>query len=110
MHAQMIADLEVLKNIFDASTWLARNLPEPCIGDQDCHELAGNYGARGLSCFAVFVHDWGNRAYGCRHEDCYRGGDGGAMFPSLEEAIRHQRHHHFYHQPFVCIPPSGTPW
>ena len=110
MHAQTIADLDVLKNVFDGSDWLAGNLPEPCIGDQDCHELAVKYGARGLSCFAVFVHDWGNRTYGCRHEDCFRGGDGGAVFRSLEEGIRHQRYHHFYHQPFVCIPPNGTPW
>jgi hypothetical protein len=110
MHAQETADLEVLKSDFEGSDWLAKNIAEPRIGDGDCHELAIKYGARGLSCFAVFVHDWGNHTYGCRHEACSRGGDGGTTHSSLEEAIRHQRYHHFYHQPFICTPASGVPW
>ena len=105
MHAQTIADLEVLKNAFDGSDWLARNLPEPRIGNQDCHELAVKYGARGLSCFVVFVEYLGDGTYGCRCEQCH-----GFVTSSLEDAIRHQRCHHFDHRPFVCIPPSGTPW
>ena len=110
MHTQMDADLEVLRTAFGDSNWLARNLPEPRIGDEDCHELAVKYGARSLSCFVVFVHYWGNGAYGCRHEACFRGGEEGTVYHSLEEAIRHQRYHHFYHQPFECIPASGTLW
>ena len=91
MHAQMIAELKVLSQAFHNSNWPAGNLPEPCIGDQDCHELAENYGARGHSCFVVFVHDWGNQTYDCRHETCLRGGNGGPLYRSLEAAISHQR-------------------
>ena len=90
MHAQLIAELEVLSQAFHNFNWLAGNLPEPRIGDQDCHELAEKYGARGLSCFVVFVHHWGNQTYGCRYKACSP-----YSSRSLEDAIRHQRHHHF---------------
>ena len=76
--------------------WLRQNHHEPRIGDPDAPQLAELYGLRGRSCFIVFVHDWRDGPYGCCHEACFRPVNrGGYPTRSLEDAIRHQRHHHF---------------
>ena len=111
MSTQKREDLNKLVDIFNKSSWLHGNIHEPRIGDPDTPELAEEYGARGRSCFIVFVHEWGNGAYRCCHESCFRPIEqGGYSARSLEDAIRHQRYHHFYHSPFQCVPINGDHW
>jgi len=57
------------------------------------------YGIRGKSCYTVFVEDKQDGTYGCRYERCRD-----FLTYSLDDAIRHQRSHHFDHRPFVSIP------
>ena len=104
-------DLKNLEAIFNRSSWLRGNNHEPRIGDPDAPKLAEAYGARGRSCFIVFVHEWGNGRYGCCHESCFRPMEqGGFSTRTLEDALRHQRYHHFYHKPFECVPANGVHW
>ena len=111
MSTQQREDLNKLVDIFNRSPWLHGNILEPRIGDPDTPKLAEAYGARGRSCFIVFVHEWGNGAYRCFHESCFRPIEqGGYSARSLEDAIRHQRYHHFYHSPFRCVPINGDQW
>jgi len=101
----MHPDLKRIEGIIDLSPWLAANTPEPLIGDPECPGLADSWGPRGISIYCVFVEERGDNAFGCRNERCYQ-----YITHSLECAIRHQRHHHFNHSPFVCVPPNGAPW
>ena len=111
MSTQKRQDLNNLENIFSGSLWLHGNIHEPKIGDPDTPEVAEAYGARGRSCFIVFVHKGGNGTYRCCHESCFRPVErGGYATRSLENAIRHQRYHHFYHRPFQCVPINGNHW
>jgi hypothetical protein len=83
---------------FNNSNWHKKNLQEPRIGDPDCPELAAQYGARGISCYVVFVSEKGQGLYGCIREHC-------APYTtrSLEDALCHQRFYHFDHRPFECV-------
>jgi hypothetical protein len=111
MHSNVVNDLKLLEDIFKKASWLQHNRHEPLIGGPDCPALAEAYGERGRSCFIVFVHQKSDRTYGCRHEACFQeNGEGGYSTRSLENVIRHQRYHHFYHQPFICVPSNGTRW
>ena len=94
MTDQMRKDLEELRIFFEQ---LSRSAAVPIIGSLDCPVTAEQYGERGRPCYVVFVYKKADKTYGCRHTDCYRDGDGGGpSFKSLEGAIRHQEHHHFY--------------
>ena len=100
---QEAEDLTSLYDAFLKSPWLARDQPEPRIGDPDCPPLAERYGQRGRSCFAVFVYQKPDLGYGCRHEGCFRDGGGGISFRSMGEAIRHQQRDHFNHSPTYSV-------
>lgn len=90
----MQRDLDALRRSFEEAEWLPGH--EPIIGSPDCDELAEKYGARGRSCYAVFVYEKAGGSYGCRHERCFRDGDDkGPSFHSMAEAIKHQRNFHF---------------
>lgn len=96
MDAQTRTDLQSLNETYLRSTWLAGGRPEPCIGSIDCPQLAEKYAVRGMSCLAVFVFEQGDGKYGCLHEQCYQGGTGrGPAFRSMNDAVRHQKRHHF---------------
>jgi len=101
MHPELVS----LEQHFDSSSWLANHDLEPVVGAPACPRLAERYGIRGKSCFTVFVEDKQNGTYGCRYERCHP-----FLTYSLDDAVRHQRSHHFDHRPFVCIPASGRPW
>jgi hypothetical protein len=102
---QQIEELKQLEDNFNESAWRRNDRIEPLIGDRSCHYLAEKYGILRASCYTVFVQDNGDDTYGCRHKRCHA-----FQAHSLEDAIRHQRYHHFYHQPFECIPPNGAQW
>jgi len=102
---QQIEELKQLEENFNASDWLNNHSIEPLVGDINCHYLAEKYGIRRASCYTVFVRVNGDNTYGCRHEICPA-----FRTPSLESAIRHQRHDHFDHRPFECIPANGAQW
>ena len=96
MDAQKRTDLQSLNQTYLTSSWAAEGRREPCIGDINCPVLAEQHAERGRSCFAVFVYALSNGGYGCLHERCYQDGTGrGPAFPSMGDAIRHQRRHHF---------------
>ena len=97
--------LRKLERIIDASAWLRDNEPEPRIGNPDCPAEANHYGLRGESVFTAFVEDHEDGTYGCKRQLCHV-----YSTRSLDEAIRHQRHHHFNHAPYVCVPASGSTW
>ena len=105
MTLQELEELKQLEEDFNASDWLGNHSIEPLVGDLECHYLAEKYGMDRTSCYTVFVEDNGDETYGCRHERCR-----GFQADSLEEAITHQRYHHFDHRPFECIPLSGSQW
>jgi len=108
---RMREDLDHLATMYNQSQWLSENKHEPHIGDPDAPALADEYGARGRSCYAVFVSMSRDGTYGCFHDSCFLPVDrGGYSARSLDQAIRHQRYHHFYHQPFECVPVDGTHW
>ena len=103
---QQIEELKQLEENFNASDWLRNQSMEPLVGDSICPYLAEKYGMNRRSCYTVFVKkNIGNGTYGCRHERCR-----GFHADSLEDAITHQRYHHFDHRPFGCIPSSGSQW
>lgn len=101
----MNAELQSIEGTINASTWLAANAPEPLIGDFNCPSLAEGWGPRGIPVYYVFVEARPDNAYGCCRPACHA-----YITHSLEDAIRHQRCHHFNHSPFVCIPANGTLW
>lgn len=94
MTEQMREDLEKLAVLFEKREWRPR--AEPIIGSQNCPILAEQYGDRGRSCYVVFVYKKINGRYGCRHECCFRDGEGGHSFKSIQEAIHHQHRNHFF--------------
>ena len=102
---KQIEELKQLEDNFNESVWLLNQHIEPLIGDRSCHYLAEKYGIHRASCYTVFVQDNEDDTYGCRHERCR-----GFQVHSLEDAITHQRYHHFDHRPFECIPPNGSQW
>jgi len=102
---KIIKELKKLEDHFNASDWLRNHRVEPLVGDLSCHYLAEKYGIGRASCYTVFVQVNEDDTYGCRHETCHA-----FRTPSLEGAVRHQRHDHFDHRPFECIPANGTQW
>jgi len=95
MTDEMRDNLNKLVVLFEMRSW--RPGAEPIIGSLSCPVDAELYGDRGRSCYVVFVYKRADAAYGCRHERCFRDGDErGPSFCSPEEAIRHQRRHHFF--------------
>ena len=103
--AKMDQSLRRLERIIDASAWLRDNWPEPRIGNPDCPAEANQYGLRGESVFTAFVEDHEDGTYGCKRQLCHV-----YSTRSLDEAVRHQRHYHFNHAPYACIPASGAMW
>jgi len=95
---QRIEELKQVEKNFNASDWPGNHLIEPG------HRLAWMYGMHRSSIYTVFVQDNGDDTYGCRHDGCH------TQVDSLEDAITHQRYHHFDHRPFECIPLSGAQW
>jgi hypothetical protein len=102
---KQIEELKKLEDNYNESGWLLNHNHEPLVGDRSCHYLAEKYGIPRTSCYTVFVQDNEDDTYGCRHERCRA-----FQTDSLEDAITHQRYHHFDHRPFQCIPPSGAQW
>ena len=101
----MDGNLPNLEKKINASAWLRHNNPEPCIGDHDCPAEAEGYGGRGQSIYTAFVKIQGDDIYGCKYDACHA-----YSIRSFDEAVRHQRYHHFNHSPFVCEPISGNIW
>lgn len=100
----MLRDLKILESTYNKSDWLKSHDHEPLIGDPDCPALAQEYGISRLSCYSVFLEKI-NATYLCRFEACR-----GFSPCSLEDALRHQRYHHFDHRPFLCAPVNGRQW
>ena len=98
-------DRQSIKRDIDTSVWLEANTMEPRIGDSECPSLADNLGPRGMPVYYVFVETKPDQTFGCCRDVCHA-----YSTLSLEDAIRHQRYHHFKHSPFICFPPDGTPW
>ena len=98
-------ELKMLEQECNSSQWLNDNELEPCVGDLDCPNLAEGRGIRGKSLYTAFVVHRSDGAYGCYFPRCFP-----YRASSLDDAIRHQREHHFYHTPFVCVPHSGNFW
>ena len=96
---------EQLKEEYLNSTWFRFNVVEPQIGNMDCSALAEDHGPRGQSCYIVFVTNRGPGDFGCIEERCLA-----FSAKTIEAALRHQRAHHFGHNPFICIPSSGDIW
>ena len=105
MDANMDANLQNLERIINTSDWLRNNELEPSIGERNCPAEADPYGTRGLSVYTAFIKNQDADTYGCKYEPCRA-----YSTRNMEEAIRHQRHHHFDHSPFVCVPTSGNTW
>ena len=103
--AQMDHDLQRIVRTINASAWLRDNDPEVRIGHPDCPVEAEQYGARGQSVYTAFVDFQNDYTYGCKDEACRT-----YSTRSLEEAVRHQRYHHFNHLPYACVPASGAMW
>ncbi|SRR5258706_11789012 len=100
----MDEDLQTLESLINESDWLARDDPEPNIGDVGCPQVAEGYGTRGQSLFTAFITKQGD-VYKCEFERCLA-----YSTHSLEDAIRHIRWHHFSQRPYPCIPPNGDQW
>ena len=98
-------DLKTLERECNCSQWLNQNEHEPCVGDPLCFELAEGQGIRGMSLYTAFVKERSDGAYGCHFAPCFA-----YHTSSLDDAIRHQREHHFNHKPFLCVPASGNMW
>ena len=92
-----LKELKEIEALFNKSTWLRDHLLEPVIGHPKCPQKAEKYGICGASCYTAFVEDNEDGTYGCRSERCHP-----FQFDSLEEAITHQRYHHFDHRPYEC--------
>ena len=103
--ANMDANLQKLEKVINESAWLRANHLEPSIGDRNCPAEADPYGARGMSVYTAFIETQDGDTYKCKHEPCHA-----YSTRSMDEAVRHQRHHHFYHAPFMCVPASGNIW
>ena len=104
-HTILDVNLRKLEKIINASTWLRNNQLEPCIGDRDCPAEAESYGTRGQSVYTAFIENYDGDTYGCRYTPCR-----GYSAQCMEEAVRHLRHHHFNHSPYLCTPASGNTW
>ena len=94
-----------LAGLYEAASWFHHNTFEPLIGDQDCPHQAERFGIPRRSCYTVFVECRAGRVFGCRFERCR-----GYSSRLLEEAVAHQRQHHFNHRPFVCPVLGASPW
>ena len=103
--ANMDANLQKLEKVINESAWLRANAPEPRIGDSDCPAEADSYGARGMSVYTAFIETQDGYTYTCKYEPCRA-----YSTRSMDEAVRHQRHHHFDHKPYLCVPASGNTW
>lgn len=101
----MDVNLQKLEKIINTSAWLRDNELEPCIGANNCPAEADPYGTRGLSVYTAFIKCQDVDVYGCKYEPCRA-----YSTRSMEEAIRHLRHHHFDHSPYLCVPASGNTW
>jgi len=101
----MDVNLQKLEKAINTSTWLRDNEPEPRIGDRNCPAEADAYGTRGQSVYTAFIEDSDSDTYGCKYEACRA-----YSTRCMEEAVRHLRHHHFSHSPYLCIPASGNTW
>ena len=101
----MDVNLQRLEDIINESAWLAENELEPRIGDLYCPREAVLHGIRGLSLYTAFVKVQGGNAYGCKYESCRA-----YSVRHVEEAIRHQRFHHFNHSPYQCISAARNAW
>ena len=101
----MDVNLQKLEEIINMSAWLRDGELEPCIGERNCPAEADPYGIRGLSVYTAFVKNQHGDAYGCKYERCRA-----YSTRSMEEAVRHQRHHHFNHSPYLCVPANGGMW
>ena len=102
---ELRTDLKALEQSINMAIWLAENEHEPRVGDVDCPLLAEKYGINRKSCYTAFVEDKQDGRYGCRFETCYT-----FHVYSLDDAVRHQRDHHFNHRPFMCVPANGRLW
>ena len=102
---KMYQGLQKLTKVINASVWLRDHEPEPRIGHPNCPPEAEQYGILGASVYTVFVEVQNEGTYGCKHEKCHFNST-----RSLDDAVRHQRYHHFNHLPYACIPPSGARW
>lgn len=98
-------DLNMLEQECNCSQWLNQNEHEPRVGDPLCSKLAEGRGIRGMSLYTAFVRDRSSGIYGCHFAPCFA-----YHTYSLDDAIRHQREHHFNHKPFLCVPASGNTW
>jgi hypothetical protein len=98
-------ELKMLEQECNSSQWLNQNEREPCVGDPLCSKLAESRGVRGMSLYTAFVKKKNDGTYGCQFAPC-----SAYHAYGLDEAIRHQREHHFNHKPFVCVPASGNLW
>ena len=98
-------NLQKLEEIIKASTWLRNNELEPCIGDPDCPAEADPHGIRGLSVYTAFVKRQNGDAYGCKYARC-----SAYSVRCMEEAVRHQRIHHFDHSPYLCLASTWNAW
>ncbi len=101
----MDVNLQKLEEVIKASAWLQNNEPEPCIGDPNCPAEADPFGIRGLSVYTAFIKHQNGDAYGCKYERCSAYSIG-----CMEEAVRHQRIHHFDHSPYLCLASTWNAW
>jgi hypothetical protein len=106
----MNQDLQELEKIINRSDWLEANILEPRIGDPDSPAEAEPHGTRGLSLYTAFIEKTADSGYNCKFELCSSSSTGNIYNRNLEEVIRHIRHHHFNHSPFVCTPANGAQW
>lgn len=98
-------EISDLAKQFERASWFHQNTLEPLIGDQDCPYQAEQFGLPRLSSYTVFVECRAGSLFGCRFEGCW-----GYSSRTLEEAVTHQRQHHFNHRPFVCPGLGASPW
>ena len=101
----MDVNLQMLEEVIKASAWLRNNELEPCIGDPNCPAEADLHGIRGLSVYTAFVKRRNGDAYGCKYPQC-----GAYSVRCMEEAVRHQRIHHFDHSPYLCLASTWNAW
>jgi len=94
-----------LEKLIEASDFFRNNEHEPNVGDMDCPEVPKGYGTRGQSLYTVFITKGHDNIYRCAFEE-HRP----HSTANLEEAIRHVRHHHFNHCPYLCVPTNGDQW
>ena len=106
MEPQLLnTELQALEKLINKSDWLARNDLEPNVGDIGCPQVPKGYGTRGQSLYTAFITEQDDGVYKCAFVRCFA-----QSAPSLEDAIRHIRKHHFNHFPFPCLPTNGDEW